>query len=94
MGPVPTMAILRDIGPDARLDEEALRCLDLGIAAIEAHSDAPLRLRAHGRGRMRHTFELVEEFETGVAGRSFVVRVDRSGRRATLTFSTEQDCAA
>jgi hypothetical protein len=53
------------------------RCLARGLDALEAHTDAPLRLRDYVSGPECEVFELQEEFELGPPGRRFVVSVPR-----------------
>lgn len=54
------------------------------LAALDAHTDAPLRLRGHCSDAGCEVFELHEEFELGAVGRRFLMSVSTTGSDALL----------
>lgn len=61
---------------EPRLSARARRSLVHGLDALDAHTEAPLRVRAHATGRGNDVFDVQEEFELGPRGRRFLVSVD------------------
>jgi hypothetical protein len=74
--------------PELRLAEplpdHARDCLVRALAALDSHTDAPLRLAGYASDGACEVFELHEEFELGVVGRRFLMSVTASGRDALL----------
>lgn len=54
------------------------------LDALEAHTDAPLRLRGHASERGYAIFDLQEEPEVGRGGRRYLTSVGPEGREVLL----------
>jgi len=61
---------------DPVLNAGACVSLAHGMRAMEAHTDAPLRVRGHSSGDGYEVFDLQEEFELGPRGRRYLLSVD------------------
>lgn len=61
---------------DPVLNAGACASLAHGMEAMEAHTDAPLRVRGHSSGDGYEVFDLQEEFELGPRGRRYLLSVD------------------
>ena len=72
------------------LPERARTSLAEALGALDRHTDAPLRVRAHAAGRGTDIFDLQEEFELGPRGRRFLLSVDARARE-TLLLSVGRD---
>lgn len=59
-------------------------CLARVLDALDAHTEAPLRVRGHSTTAMCEVFEVQEEFELGPRGRRFLLSVAGSARDALL----------
>lgn len=70
--------------PDPPLTARARAGLARGLDALDAHTEAPLRVRGHAHGRGAEVFDLQEEFELGPRGRRFLVSVDLTARETML----------
>jgi len=66
------------------LPASARTSLARGLHALHDHTEAPLRVRAHARGRAHDVFDLQEEFELGPRGRRFILSVDPDASEALL----------
>lgn len=66
------------------LTARATASLARGLDALHGHTEAPLRVRGHARGRVHDVFDLQEEFEIGPRGRRFILSVDPAAREALL----------
>ena len=66
------------------LTARACASLARGLDALHAHTEAPLRVRAHAKGDAHDVFDLQEEFELGPRGRRFILSVDARAREALL----------
>jgi hypothetical protein len=66
------------------LSARATACLAQGLAALEARTDAPLRVLGCASVASRVVFELEEAFELGPAGRRFLVSVDADANETLL----------
>ena len=66
------------------LTARACASLARGLDALHAHTEAPLRVRAHATGDAHDLFDLQEEFELGPRGRRFLLSVDARAREALL----------
>lgn len=75
------MDILHD-GPS--LSDRARANLALGLDALDHHTEAPLRVRGHAKGRGHDVFDVEEEFELGPSGRRFLLSVDALARETLL----------
>ena len=53
-------------------------CLTDAVEALSASTDAPFRIRPLGSRGGEELFEATEEFESGAAGRRFLVGVEPS----------------
>ncbi|MGD9696074.1 MAG: hypothetical protein AB7V42_10490 [Thermoleophilia bacterium] len=73
--------------PEAALGPEARESLARGLDLVEAHTDAPVRLRGHSSARGHRVFDLQEEFEVGPLGRRFLVSVGGAGDAVLLTMT-------
>lgn len=62
-------------GDDLHLDERARRALAVGLDALAARGDRPLRVRDHHAHGRHDVFEVVEEPEHGGPARRFLVSV-------------------
>jgi hypothetical protein len=60
---------------DPHLGPRARTSLAHGLDALDAHLEAPLRVRGHAAGRGHEVFDLQEEFELGPRGRRFIMSV-------------------
>jgi hypothetical protein len=69
---------------EPRLTARARRSLAHGLDALDPHTEAPLRVRAHAIGRGNDVFDVQEEFEIGPLGRRFLVSVDVLGHETLL----------
>ncbi len=72
------------IDPDTWLTARARASLARGLDALEPHTEAPLRVRAHVTGRGHDVFDVEEEFELGPRGRRFLLSVDAIARETLL----------
>ena len=59
-------------------------CLARGLDALDAHTTAPLRLRAHHSTDFYEVFDVQEEFELGPRGRRYLLSVAGTNRDALL----------
>ena len=66
------------------LTARARTSLARGLHALNDHTEAPLRVRAHASGGANDVFDLQEEFELGPRGRRFILSVDPSASEALL----------
>lgn len=77
------------IEPELWLNGPARASLARGLDALEGHTEAPLRVRAHAHGCGPDLFDVQEEFELGPRGRRFLVSVD-AAETLLLTMSTDR----
>lgn len=70
--------------PEPWLTERAQANLAHGLVALDAHTEAPLRVRGHAIGRGHDVFDVQEEFELGPRGRRFLLSVDVLARETML----------
>jgi hypothetical protein len=75
---MPELRLAESLAPPAR------DCLGRALAALDAHTTAPLRVCGHFSDGSCEVFELQEEFELGAPGRRFLMSVSVSGRDALL----------
>lgn len=59
-------------------------CLARVLDALDAHTEAPLRIRGHSTTASYEVFEVQEEFELGSPGRRFLLSVAGTRRDALL----------
>ena len=62
----------------------AVGCLARVLDALDAHTEAPLRIRGHATTAGCEVFEVQEEFELGPRGRRYLLSVAASARDAML----------
>ena len=58
--------------------------LAAGLDALDAHTEAPLRVRGHASALRHEVFEIEEEFEIGPRGRRFFISVGADLRETVL----------
>jgi hypothetical protein len=75
------MSLTDDFDP---MTPRANGCLARGLDALDAHTTAPLRLRAHHSTAFYEVFDVQEEFELGPRGRRYLLSVAGSNRHALL----------
>ena len=66
------------------LNARARASLGRALRAVDAHTEAPLRVRGHNRGRGHDVFDVEEEFEIGDRGRRFLLSVDAEAHEMML----------
>jgi hypothetical protein len=66
------------------LNARARASLGRALRAFDAHSEAPLRVRGHARGRGHDVFDVQEEFEIGDRGRRFLLSIDAEAHEMML----------
>jgi len=69
---------------DLHLGPRARTSLARGLDALDAHVEAPLRVRGHVAGPDHEVFDLQEEFELGPGGRRFIMSVHLGAGEALL----------
>jgi hypothetical protein len=66
------------------MTRRAARCLERGLRALDARSDAALRVVGHAATRRHEVFEVEEAVPTGAGGRRFLVSVSADGADALV----------